>query len=461
VGRSSSNALLRERLLSLLARVGPASAPLLTLELGISQPTLSRLVASLRDQVLSFGRARSTRYAVARDVQGVRQPVPLYEARPAWEKLRRVGELRAIGSRGFHVTYSGAGGRFFEDLPWFLQSARPSGFLGRLIPRRHPELGLPSDVRQWSGDHALRFASRMGWDLPGAFIVGDEACSRFLEEVERPSNVVDAAARRRRYPAIAGDLLSFGSAGSSAAGEQPKFLATRRTRDRLTPVLVKFSPPTDESVGRRVADLLVAEHVALSVVAGHGIDAPTASILSAGGRVFLEVERFDRDGVGHRTGQAALEFLDAEFAGTDMTSWTASVETLAARGIVPTEAVSRVRWLETFGRLIGNTDLHFGNLAFRLDGTRVTSVAPVYDMLPMHYHPRQGELPRDDHDVPVPGPEVADAARSALDAAVEFWTRLAGDERASEAFRKIASRSVRRTLELKPRVDALPVTTTG
>ena len=119
--------------------------------------------------------------------------------------------------------------------------------------------------------------------------------------------------------------------------------------------------------------------------------------------------------------------------------------------------VSRVRWLETFGRLIGNTDMHFGNLAFLLDGVRVTALAPVYDMLPMHYHPRRGELPRDDHVLPILGPQDADVARSALDAAIEFWSRLTEDSRVSESFRGIAARNLGRSIELRPSVDRLPV----
>ena len=98
-------------------------------------------------------------------------------------------------------------------------------------------------------------------------------------------------------------------------------------------------------------------------------------------------------------------------------------------------------------------------LAFLLDGMRVMALAPVYDMVTMHYHPRQGELPREDHALPILGPEVADVARSALDAAPEVWGRLAEDSRASESFRVIAARNLRRTVALLPHVDRLPVTT--
>lgn len=450
---------MRERLLSMLSRLGPTSASELTSELGISQSTLYRLIASLQSQVSSYGRARARRHFVQRDIPDLRQPIPLYEVRPRGEKLRRVGELRATGTRGVLVLFDGGAPEFFEDIPWFLQSARPSGFLGRLMPQFHPELGLPDDVRLWSGDHVLRFASSVGWDLPGSFIVGDDACNRFLREVDEPSSVVDAEQRAERYPVMALDLLTFGAGGSSAAGEQPKFLTTRRIGKRLTPVLVKFSPPTTDAFGRRVADLLVAEHVALSIAGENGLVAPVSCVLSAEERLFLESERFDRDGIDHRTGQVSLESLDAEFAGTDMKSWSASVETLVTNGKITGDIVPQVRWLETFGSLIGNTDMHFGNLAFQMDCTRITSLAPVYDMLPMHYYPQSGELPLDLHTLPDLGVEIADVAAPALNAAIEFWNRLAEDDRVSEDFQRIAAQNTKRTSGLQDRVNAFPVTT--
>ena len=59
---------LRERLLTVLARRGPCSAVELTRELEISQPTLSRLLATVADRVLFLRRTRNRRYALARDI---------------------------------------------------------------------------------------------------------------------------------------------------------------------------------------------------------------------------------------------------------------------------------------------------------------------------------------------------------------------------------------------------------
>ena len=115
-----------------------------------------------------------------------------------------------------------------------------------------------------------------------------------------------------------------------------------------------------------------------------------------------------------------------------------------------------------FGQLIGNSDMHDGNLSFQLstapsgsDGTgqggpQVSAqrdvarlsprlrLAPVYDMLPIRYAPVQGmELltsnitPR----LPLPGEQAAwqDAARAAR----VFWRAAAEDPRISVGFRQV------------------------
>lgn len=446
---------LRERLLTVLARRGPCSAVELTRELEISQPTLSRLLATVADRVLFLGRTRNRRYALARDIPAVRQPVAVFEVRRAGEPILRIGELHAAGDRAFAFE-SGGKLQFFDDLPWFLNNARPSGFLGRLVPRRHPELGLPADIRFWSGDHVVQFASRYGWDLPGAFIIGDDACALFISESAVPSNLIDANDRAVRYPAVVSDLLSFGTAGSSAAGEQPKFLATIRDGETMKPVLVKYSSPIDNAAGRRIADLLIAEQVALETLGAAGFAVPQCSLSSFGQRVFLEIVRFDRLGQLNRVGLVSLDVLDAEFAGTDMISWSASAGVLASRGVIPATALPRIRWLETFGRFIANTDMHLGNLSFLMDRTRVIDLAPVYDMLPMHYYPIGDETPVREFKPHLPRPEMSDVARPALNAAIEYWSRLASDLRISDGFRNIALDNARTLVDMRPSVDVLP-----
>lgn len=63
---------------------------------------------------------------------------------------------------------------------------------------------------------------------------------------------------------------------------------------------------------------------------------------------------------------------------------------VAQNGLIDADTHAQVSRLWWFGRLIANTDMHDGNLAFK-PGLKL---APVYDMLPMGYAPVRGmELP--------------------------------------------------------------------
>jgi len=318
-------------------------------------------------------------------------------------------------------------------------------------------LDLPADIRTWNEAHLLRYLTRIGWDLPGSFIVGDEAYGWYMRQDESTGVTVKAADRGRSYPEFAAAAPDLGNPGSSAAGEQPKFLAIRDDGDQLVPVLVKYSPAGDGPVARRVASLLAAEHLALDILSRGSLAAARSSLLRASGRVFLEVERFDREGLRHRRGICTLDALDAEFIGSNRTSWFEASRPLAQQGIIPFEEVRRVHVVERFGQLIGNTDRHFGNLSFYMDGTKVTGLAPIYDMLPMHYAPSAGELRLSLHPLPGPSPEWGDVANQALDLAEEFWLRVRELDHVDDALHEIAEKilphleSLRTTFQFLPR----------
>ena len=131
----------------------------LTQRLGCSQATFSRLIARLGGRVLSLGRGRATRYALARDA-GLALPVPAAQV-DATGQLGLVAELFTIGrpSATRLAWVAGAGNRapeIFEGLPWFMADMRPQGFLGRSFPRRVPALGLPPSIADWDDRHVLR-----------------------------------------------------------------------------------------------------------------------------------------------------------------------------------------------------------------------------------------------------------------------------------------------------------------
>jgi hypothetical protein len=61
---------------------GPLAATELQKILGLSKSTLQRTLERERDRVLTVGRARATRYAARRHVDGVLTPIPVYEVDP-------------------------------------------------------------------------------------------------------------------------------------------------------------------------------------------------------------------------------------------------------------------------------------------------------------------------------------------------------------------------------------------
>jgi serine/threonine protein kinase HipA of HipAB toxin-antitoxin module len=178
--------------------------------------------------------------------------------------------------------------------------------------------------------------------------------------------------------------------GSSAGGEQPKFTAFAMTPEGARHMLVKFSEFEESPVSERWRDLLLAEHLALNTLRDANIPAARTRLIDHQGQRFLEVERFDRVGSLGRRGLFSLTALDAEFVGAAANSWPSIARSLAAKKVILAEAADRAALLWAFGTLIGNTDMHGGNLSFLAEPGPPCGVAPAYDMSPMGFAPRSG-----------------------------------------------------------------------
>jgi hypothetical protein len=236
--------------------------------------------------------------------------------------------------------------------------------------------------------------------------------------------------------------------GSSAGGEQPKFCTLVGNPASCTAgrhVLVKFSPAGDAPTDQRTRDLLVCEHLALQTLLNAGIPAAKTQIVTGAGRVFLEVERFDRtshaQGLG-RIGMVSLMVYDAEYVGA-MDNWAATANRMLDRQLLRQGDARTLRLLEAYGVLIANTDRHYGNISLLLqDDDWVLS--PTYDMLPMLYAPVGGELvPRDFAARPLqPTTATLPEWAQAKALACTFWAAAAGDERVSDGFRRIAAENL-------------------
>lgn len=428
---------LQSRILTALA-TGPKTAKELTVQLGVSQPTLSRALATLGEQVLSLGRGRATRYARPRLVRGLSGRYPAYRVDEEGA-VQLIGTLQALVGGGYWWRAEGddSESRYFDHLPWFVQDLRPDGFIGRAFAQCHNrELGLPEKLTEWNDEDVLIALTRRGEDHVGNLLLGDESLERYLRRSTQPQPAIPVAERADRYGELARIAQAGEAPGSSAGGEQPKFTALIGEDATVRQVLVKFSPPLTQVDGTRWADLLRCEDLALRVIAESGIPAARTCIVAARERIFLEAERFDRLGRLGRAGLFSLRAIDGAFVGSGG-DWLHSAAALLRAGVITAGDARRMRWLKLFGDLIANSDMHPGNLSFqRLAAGRYT-LAPVYDMLPMLYRPVNGELVPRTFAPPLPTAETATVWAGALEAAQRFW-QLAGDEeRISDGFRVI------------------------
>ena len=90
----------------------------------------------------------------------------------------------------------------------------------------------------------------------------------------------------------------------------------------------------------------------------------------------------------------SLAAFDAEFAGLATQPWPVITKSLVKQGVITPDAAEVAEVLWAFGALIGNSDMHNGNLSFVSEHGRPYALAPAYDMTPMSFAPTSsGRLP--------------------------------------------------------------------
>ena len=408
---------------------GPRTSRQLSENLGVSQPTVSRILSSLGQEVLRVGAGKSIQYAIRDRTRGL-EDIPVYRV-SAEGTLRALGNLIAAqpGPDAFVFIQSDGKTSFFDGLPWWLVDMRPQGFLGRAYASRHGRsLGFPDDCRLWSGSQTLRALLAHGHDGIGNLLLGDYARELFLT-LQEPMSVDP-----REFPVLAAMASSGDIPGSSAGGEQPKFVAYTSTASGPKHTIIKFADAGNE-VGQRWSDLLLAEHLALDTLRDHGQPAAPTFLVDADEQRFLVAERFDRVGVRGRIAMISLEVLDAEFVGLGKAPWPVIGQSLAQERRITMESLPHIQALWAFGVLIGNTDMHLGNLAFLSEHGQPYHVAPAYDMSPMAFAPtRSGQLPDKVQPPQLHASVPVEVWRTAWHVAKDFLGRARADERFSPAF---------------------------
>ncbi|MCW1925240.1 type II toxin-antitoxin system HipA family toxin YjjJ [Luteolibacter arcticus] len=430
-------------LFSRLQTTGPVSAAELAADFRVDRSTITRTLGDFGSHVASFGATRRTRYALRRKVRETDTTFPLYQIDAAGRAERR-GTVEAYHG-AWRIQWEDTPpawiGHFSDSeglsdgLPGFVRELTPRGFLGgALATRLASGLQMSADPGRWSDDDLVVFLHAAGEEGPGDWILGD-ACLRralALQMQPTPESTLAPHQAMTRYPELAARTMTEPMPGGWLGGEQPKFLATlEESGVERRQVLVKFSPPVSQGTGRRWADLLAMEWHALELLAEAGLAEKAQRLIDAGGRRFLELSRFDRTTNGGRRGTISLATLHGGHSG----DWATRVADLERYGLCESPATERVRRLQAFGELIGNTDMHAGNLAFRMTDSLPFVLAPAYDMLPMLWAPGpQGELMDRAFAPQPPVPAAAEAWREMLLLAREFWSRVIADQRVSREF---------------------------
>lgn len=390
---------------------------------GVSPATLMRAIREAGPDVVRIGRGRATRY-------GLRQSWTSLDASRL--PVFRIAENGSAQSAGDLVTLAARqtvwmpAGTVSDGLPMELADARPSGFLGRHFTAIHADLRLPARLADWSDHHILIAMSRRGEDLPGNLIVGDESFARWqaLETV---------LTTRHDYPELAEATIAGHPPGSSAGGERPKFGVLVDGRH----MLVKFAARggAGDVVARRWCDLLVLEALALDLVSSCGVSAAQTRIVETPSYWFLESERFDRVGVRGRIAVLSLAGVHNDPAD----SWARAAVSLMHAGRLTHEDARRLRWLDAFGALIGNTDRHQYNVLFFTAG-RSLRLAPAFDQVSMLYAPlADGQVAPRTFALPRATSDTLDVWDDARMAAREFWGRASDDARLSDDVRSFCA----------------------
>lgn len=419
---------------TLLAQRGLLTSAELQSATGKSQATIARALKQLLPQVQAIGKARGARYGLMREIMGrsAQQPIYLTDESGISSLWGRIAFLE--GER-LHVQTSDITMTTQGELPWFLEAMKPQGFLGRL---RGQAIGFTdSNPDNWSLEQTLYAILAFEHDGPGALTLGQET-GEWL-----PDAPLDLEQRSIHYDKFSSNITQTLPAGSSAGGEQPKFLVHLAAPTGYERLVVKFSPPHGTPFGERWHDLLHTELIALQTLEKHGFSTAKTRIVQSSQRTYLESVRFDRYGMFGKRHIVPLAPIHKTFVGGSQQNWAATCDKLADLGHLPHQDAQTVHVLLYFGRLIGNTDMHFGNLSLAVnDMSKLAnpkfSLAPCYDMLTMAYKPNAFtdgyatlEVPRQPLGAEVPW-------QLALNMAKEFWEILGNTESVSTELRQAA-----------------------
>lgn len=160
-------------------RAGPQSAKYLMGKLKVSQPTISRMLTTLAEELTLLRDGRTVLYALKDESRGMAD-TPVYQV-DAQGKLSTWGMLISVHPEGFVMQQTDGVAMYHEGLPWWLLDALPQGFVGQTYAQTHGKaMGLPAKLAKWQPLHHWQALCAHHLDGLGHVLLGDEARSYFL-----------------------------------------------------------------------------------------------------------------------------------------------------------------------------------------------------------------------------------------------------------------------------------------
>jgi len=433
-----------ERNIILTLKSGPMSANGIARRLGVDPTTVSRRLNSMQGSVIREGAGRSVRWHLIRTLPQLTHTsmLPIYRVNSdgTTDKIAHLYVVHPENAYLVEYFRPENNGKpewdYYESLPWWLSDMRPQGFLGRSFAHELRRAGenVDTDPAKWSEDQVLSILANHPQNHVGNLLVGSNAYERWLESETLPI-------RSDEYAGAMAEAIARGEHfDSSAQGEQPKFAVRLAERECLVKFSGQVTQLSVDSVPSRWADLLLTESIAAQalnmVIPGLAAANRTFKVNQ---RTLLASQRFDRTLEGGRIGVISFASLDGEFVGQANQPWPVIADALYQQRVITEIALTHSKIAWAFGQLIANSDMHLGNLSVVNRGGRPYELAPIYDMLPMHYSPKTtGDLPSDPFHIRADPAVPRVYWELAYPAALQFWDLALEHSSISKHFKELA-----------------------
>lgn len=260
-------------------------------------------------------------------------------------------------------------------IPGCIRDAAPDAWGRRVILNR--KFGMKGDEVANVEFSELTFLLESGSDRIGAL---DFQLSATEYKPRSPVNasleeLIKSAERVEKGIPLSPELDQALHHGSSIGGARPKALIA----DGGVKYVAKFSSSTD------LFSVVKGEFIAMRLAAICGLDVAPVSLVRAGGKDVLLVERFDRvlagDGWQRKSMVSALTILELDEMMARYASYEDLAEIIRHRFTEPKTTLRELFSRIVFNMLAGNTDDHARNHAAFWDGEALT-LTPAYDICP-------------------------------------------------------------------------------